>query len=1164
MARTVKRASERSAADAAGEASSHAAPRDGAAIERRLRDALEQQAATSEILRVISRSPGNVEPVFETIVAAAHRLCDASQANVFSFDGELLHVGASLNDNPAYEALLRSSFPRPPGRATGATRSVQEAKVVLIPDVLADTEYAIAAQSIAGGFRSVLAVPLLKDGTVLGTIAVGKTQPGPFPEAQVSLLQTFADQAVIAIENARLFAALETRNRELATSLDQQTATSEILRVISRSPTDVQPVFDTIAEHALRLCSGVFSGVFRYDGELIHAGAFRNTSPEVAKVMNTAYPSRPARNGTTQRAVLTGEIVHMPDVREDPEYGYREVADAAGFRSVVSVPMLQAGKPVGAITVYRDIVDPFPDDAIRLLKTFADQAAIAIENVRMFAELERRNRQLTEALAHQTATSDILGAISGSPTDVQPVFDIICERAVTLCDAQIGVVSRVDGETIHLGAIHGAAKVGVDSIRRYFPMQLSAETVTARTIRGRAVVNMADALADPTYDPKDAALTAPWRSCLAVPMLRGDDVIGAIFVARTLVGEFDGSKVALLKTFADQAVIAIQNVRMFTEVDRRNRQLTEALAHQTATSDILGAISGSPTDVTPVFEIICERAVRLCDAQVGVVSRLDGQTIHLGAVHGAAQASLDTIRSYFPMPISTESATARSMRGRTVVHLTDALADPTYGMRDAALAAPWRSCLAVPMLRGDDVIGAIFVSRVEPGEFAASKIALLKTFADQAVIAVENVRLFNELAARSAALARSVGELRALGEVGQAVSATLDVDTLLDTIVDRTTALTGMDGAIYEYDAARKQFDLRAADRLPGELVDALRATPMTFGEGALGRMAMTGEPVEVQDVSDESAYQSRVREVLLRLGYRSLLVVPLIRENQLLGGIAVNRKRPGAFDADTVALLQTFASQSALALQNARLYREVEQKGRELAAASRHKSEFLANMSHELRTPLNAIIGFSEVLVERMFGELNAKQAEYVDDILVSGRHLLALINDILDLSKIEAGRMELDVSDVDVAATVGAALTLVRERAQRKDIALACELPGDIGVVPADERKVKQVLLNLLSNALKFTPRGGRIAVRVSADDGHCRIAVSDTGVGIAPEDQAAVFEEFRQVGAATKKAEGTGLGLAISRKYVELHGGTLVVSSEPGRGATFTMTLPRQRAQ
>jgi signal transduction histidine kinase len=318
---------------------------------------------------------------------------------------------------------------------------------------------------------------------------------------------------------------------------------------------------------------------------------------------------------------------------------------------------------------------------------------------------------------------------------------------------------------------------------------------------------------------------------------------------------------------------------------------------------------------------------------------------------------------------------------------------------------------------------------------------------------------------------------------------------------------------------------------------------------------------VEVVDISDEEQVVApQVRRLLVREGLRSLLAVPLVREDLLLGGLVILRRELGRFSPDIVATLQTFATQSVLAIQNARLFREIEDKSQELEAASRHKSEFLANMSHELRTPLNAILGFSEVLAERMFGDVNEKQAEYLQDILASGRHLLSLINDILDLSKVEAGRLELEVTRFHLPTAVDSAATLVRERANRHGITLDVIVDPELGDVLADERKLRQILLNLLSNAVKFTPEGGRVSVSAAPGDGVIEIAVSDTGIGIAPEDQAAVFEEFRQVGRdSARKQEGTGLGLALTKKFVELHGGRISVRSEPDKGSTFTVTIP-----
>ena len=431
-----------------------------------------------------------------------------------------------------------------------------------------------------------------------------------------------------------------------------------------------------------------------------------------------------------------------------------------------------------------------------------------------------------------------------------------------------------------------------------------------------------------------------------------------------------------------------------------------------------------------------------------------------------------------------------------------------------------------------------------------------------AELAVARATLEQKVEARTRELARSLEELHALGEVARDVSSSLDIDTVLDTIVARAVHLAGASGGVlYEYDEATERFSrIRGACAVEDDLLEVLRAHPLRLGEGAAGQAALQRAPVQVADVLAEGRYDvARVRVIFERRGDRSLLAVPLLFEERIVGVLAIWRRERGLLTPPVVNLVQTLATQSVLAIQNARLFHEIADKSRQLETASRHKSEFLANMSHELRTPLNAVIGFSEVLAEGMFGELNAKQAEYVRDIMDSGRHLLALINDILDLSKVEAGRMELELSEFDVRSVIDGALLLMRERASRKGIELARSIDDAVGTICADERKVKQVLLNLLSNALKFTPEGGRVGVRAGVRDGFVEVAVSDTGVGIAKAEQEAVFEEFRQVGASARRVEGTGLGLALARKFVELHGGRIAVDSEPGAGSTFTFTVP-----
>jgi signal transduction histidine kinase len=527
------------------------------------------------------------------------------------------------------------------------------------------------------------------------------------------------------------------------------------------------------------------------------------------------------------------------------------------------------------------------------------------------------------------------------------------------------------------------------------------------------------------------------------------------------------------------------------------------------------------------------------------------------------------LRAHFgPVPdprsagISIDGPQFNWIREHGTLHIPDVRAQTDFSGIGSTSGS--RTFLFVPLRQQGDLTGVLVARRMEVRPFTSAQIKLLETFSDQAVIAIENVRLFQELEARTRELARSVGELKALGEVGQAVSSTLDFQTVLSTIVGRAVQLSGTDcGIIYEYDESTQEFHLRASYQMEDELVRAYQATPLHLGQGATGRAAETRLPYQIADLREQHELPTRgMRPLLFRLGYQSLLAVPLLLDQKIMGALTIYRRQTGSFAPEVVNLLQTFATQSVLAIQNARLFREIEDKSRQIEAANRHKSEFLANMSHELRTPLNAIIGFSEVLGERMFGELNEKQAEYTEDILSSGRHLLSLINEILDLSKVEAGRMELEVATFDLPLAIDNARTFVRERATKHGINLDVTVDERLGDFVGDERKIKQILLNLLSNAVKFTPEGGRIGINAKQVDGSVEISVSDTGIGIAPEDQPKIFEEFRQVGSDyAHKVEGTGLGLTLAKKFVELHGGKIWVESEVGRGSTFRFTLPEK---
>ena len=1101
---------------------------------RELRQAAEQQTATSEVLKVISRSTFDLQPVLETLVENATRLCGADKGFIYRPEGERLRIAASWGASPELIAFYDQS-PPPPGRGTLLGRTLLERRTVHIEDCLADPEYQWPESQKVAGYRTLLGVPLLREGVPLGIIGMWREEVRPFTDKQIELVTTFADQAVIAIENVRLF-------QELKESLEQQTATSEILGVIASSPTEIQPVLDTIAQSATRVCGSDDATIRLIEGDTVSLVAHYGTiSPGAAR-----RPLSWHTPGT--EAMLQRRTVHIPDVLAEaerfPDSGpVRDPRDPRGIRTFLSVPMLREGNSIGVINIRRTKVRPFSERQIKLLETFAAQAVIAIENVRLFKELQERNAELREALEHQTATAEVLSIISRSPTDVQPVLDAIVESAARVCGIDDVLLRLYEGNKSISRAHFGPVPV--------LRAEISIDEPRFRWMREHGVLHIPDVRAQNEFPTISSS--GYFRTYLAAPLRQQEELIGHLTARRTEVRPFTPAQIKLLETFADQAVIAIENVRLFQE-------LKESLEQQTATSDILGVIASSPTDIRPVLDTVAESAARLCEASDALILRVDGDTLRTAAKFGsiAAADSRKTSRG-FPG--------GRAVIDRQTIHVYDLAAEIETEFPDARglfQISGGRSVLATPLLREGVAIGSIVIRRTEVRPFSDKQISLLKTFADQAVIAIENVRLFQELQARTRDLVRSVEELKALGEVGQAVSSTLELETVLTRIASHAVQLTGAaGGAIYEYDEESEEFHLRGSHQIEKEFVDTLRASPIRLGGGALGQAATSRAPMEVADIFDEREISAtRMRPVLRQLGYRSLLAVPLLREGRIMGGLTIYRRTTGSFPPEVVNLLQTFATQSVLAIQNARLFREIEEKSRQIEAANRHKSEFLANMSHELRTPLNAIIGFSEVLGERMFGELNEKQAEYTDDILSSGRHLLSLINEILDLSKVEAGRMELELATFDLPLAIDNARTFVRERATKHGINLDVTVDERLGDFVGDERKIKQILLNLLSNAVKFTPEGGRIGINAKQVDGSVEISVSDTGIGIAPEDQPKIFEEFRQVGSDyAHKVEGTGLGLTLAKKFVELHGGKIWVESEVGKGATFSFTLPKR---
>jgi signal transduction histidine kinase/CheY-like chemotaxis protein len=596
-------------------------------------------------------------------------------------------------------------------------------------------------------------------------------------------------------------------------------------------------------------------------------------------------------------------------------------------------------------------------------------------------------------------------------------------------------------------------------------------------------------------------------------------------------------------------------------VERLAHELAEAIERQAATSQVLEALGDSSIDIGPVFDTVVRHAVQLCGADAGMLYVPEGDHFRPAVLVGASEEYRRFLQDH-PVTPDRGSLVGRVALERRPVQIDDAASDPGYLLQEARALGGFRSIMGVPMLAADRVVGVIALWRTVVEPFDDRTTGVVAAFAAQGAVAIQNVQLVHELQERSGELSRSVEELKALGEVSRAVSSTLDLDQVLTTIVTRAVELSNTDGgSIFELEPPTARFRLRTCFGTSKELVEALQEIEIPVGETFVGRAAAAGEALQAPDLAAEPP-DPHVAE-LLRHGWRSMVAIPLRHEDEIVGALVIRRRRTGRVDADTVALLETFASQSAVAIHNARVFRELQRKSAELEVAGRHKSEFLASMSHELRTPLNAVIGFSDVLLDRMFGDLNERQAEYVRDIRDAGRHLLELINEILDLSKIEAGRMELDLGRVDLEQLLRQGIAMVHERADRHAVALQQSVAPDLGAVTGDELKLKQVVLNLLTNAVKFTPDGGTVSLRATRSGDDVRVEVADTGPGVPEHDRARIFEAFQRGDrGARASAEGTGLGLTLSRRIVELHGGRLWLACPPEGGSVFTVTLPAAR--